>query len=118
MIKELSETAKRARDLAAEKHRTEVNGLRSSLAAASADRVAWAGKYRKASTWKNLLLATLVVTCALYMYERFSSHVETSPPPALQKVQVVVYGYIDAKGIYRSYETGEPLNPQPLGWMP
>ena len=29
--------------------------------------------------------------------------------PAMQKLEVVTHGYLDKKGVWRSYETGEPI---------
>lgn len=40
----------------------------------------------------------------------------THQPPALQKLLVPTTAYMDERGVYRSYDNGEPLNPQPKEW--
>lgn len=71
--------------------------------------------------WKALAIIALIVimpsVVLLSLAAMTNSQVLNEPPPALQKVQVVTHGFVDENGVWRNYENGEPIKPQPIGWM-
>lgn len=75
--------------------------------------------YRGSVLFLRASVVALAALCAgtLIWFSHTAPVVSTDKPPALQKVRVVTYGYVDQSGTYRSYETGEPIIPSPEGWM-
>lgn len=122
MKQTLNETAKRARDLAAQRHKEELAEKDRRIQMLFDQGVKIASDFRKLNTRASRLMSLaglLAITASVFAVQFFrADKVSYDRPPAVQKVRLVIHGFVDAKGVYREYENGEPLNPQPIGWMP
>lgn len=90
MSKPLAEPAKRARELALERHRKEVRGI---------------------VLQRNMLAACFIAMTAIACWAGFRIEAleATSDAPPLQRVTVVTEGFKDKKGTWRSFDNGEPI---------
>lgn len=124
VMEKLNQNAQRARDVAAKKHKEELEALMKDVADAEAQTLEYADHYnearRRGNTWLAasclfMFLAAVGLSCTFIMASRVRT-VHTEPPPALTKIHVPVEAYLDAKGTYRNYSNGETLDPQPKQW--
>ena len=102
VMEKLNQNAQRARDVAAKKHKEELEAV---MVKAS---------YWKWSFWPTLFM--LIVMAFALIIATSPKQLRTDTPPALTKIHVPVEAYLDAKGTYRNYSNGEPLDPQPKQW--
>ena len=122
----MNTTAQRARDLALKNHREEVHGLKQQLDNVLKSEHGYVEKLIKERddhrASKNALtlfkgLFALAVVCVLIMGWAWpSANSSAEKPPPFSKLRVISDGYMDDKGVYRSYSNGEPLDPQPTEW--
>lgn len=122
VMDKLNVNAQRARDVAAKKHKEELDNLHveiEHLASLARDnKREELAQTRRADTWLGGtiffgLLSIFGFSLWLTAPDP-GSRIDT--PPALTKIHVSTEAYVDAKGVYRSYGTGEPLDPQPKEW--
>ena len=108
-------TAQRARAVALERHRAELEEVRSEADRKLAllndmlasERRAKARVALRGSVWMAAFFA--VTTFALILLLTPNEDWRTSTPPSRQKVEVVTYGWHDPKRGWCSYDTGEPI---------
>lgn len=136
MTKPLNSTAQRAKDLAREKRDEEIRVLKLAVGARDkriemlnegalgrcSDIDKLNARLIRVSTYRTAFFIMLVIATTAFVFSfaaLMSVPVPTDAsykPPALQKIKVITYGFMDQKGVYRSYATGEPLDPQPIQW--
>lgn len=123
-MEKLNANAQRARDVAARKHKEELDNLHveiEHLASLARDNkreelaeTRRADKFAMTSIILAIALFVCIVLCITNWFDAEKSRIDQ--PPALVKVHASVEAYMDAKGVYRSYSNGEPLDPQPKEW--
>lgn len=89
----LNSTAERAREQALARHRAELDCVRRAMRGIKV-------------ICYGLLLAVLVLLHLLY---KGTAPWRQDKAPALQKVHGITPVYVDKKGVWRSYDTGEPV---------
>ena len=124
VMDKLNVNAQRARDVAAKKHKEELDNLHveiEHLASLARDNkreelaeTRRADKFAMTSMILAIMLFVCICLCVANWFDAEKSRIDT--PPALTKIHVSTEAYMDAKGVYRSYGTGEPLVPQPKEW--
>ena len=97
-------TAKRAREVALERHRAELEAVN-----------------KRADKWKSLARSGLYIVLAQLVIIILGSYQLTRPwrvsePPANQPVRLVVICYKGKDGVWKSYAEGHPVQPA-KEWM-
>ena len=124
IMERLNKTAERARETALRKHKEEVEKITALAEEWKQCAVSNKEEYLKMEVKKNSFAGIATATGILFVgtlafmlwTAPWNKSLKTAPPPALQKIEVLSPAFIDAKGVYRSYGTGEPLDPQPKEW--
>jgi hypothetical protein len=131
----LNKTAREARNAALARHKEELRVRDAEIAALNvklrqADEIGGIhyknmvdakkerNPYKGSVLFLRVCVIVLAVLCAgtLIWFSHAVPVASTDRPPALQKVKVVTYGYVDQGGTYRSYADGEPIE-EVAGWM-